>query len=73
MGITKIKILQSDSLTIPKRLPNQSHIIAHSRPNIIFVKTFCSDVEGCFTRIWEVCGGVPVVDGVCETCEIVKR
>ena len=27
----------------------------------------------CFTRIWEDCWGVPVVDGVCETCEIVKR
>jgi hypothetical protein len=27
----------------------------------------------CFTRKWEGCGGVPVVDGVCETCEIVIR
>ena len=27
----------------------------------------------CFTRIGEDCGGVPVVDGVCATCEIVKR
>jgi len=27
----------------------------------------------CFTRKWVGCGGVPVVDGVCETCEIVKR
>ena len=28
---------------------------------------------GEFTRMWEGCGGVPVVNGVCETCEIVKR
>ena len=24
-------------------------------------------------RKWEYCGGVPAVDGVCETSEIVKR
>ena len=29
--------------------------------------------SGDFTRIWEGCGVVPVVDDVCETCEIVKR
>ena len=27
----------------------------------------------CFTRMWEDCGGVAVVDSVCETCEIMKR
>ena len=27
----------------------------------------------CYTRMWEDCGGVPAVDGVCETSEIVKR
>jgi hypothetical protein len=28
---------------------------------------------GLFYKKLEYCGGVPVVDGVCETCEIVKR
>ena len=44
-------IFQSDSLIIHRRLSNQSQIIDHSRHNIIFVKSFCSDVEGDFTRI----------------------
>jgi len=26
-----------------------------------------------FTRMWEDCGRLPAVDGVCETSEIVKR
>ena len=25
-----------------------------------------------FARMWDDCGVDPVVDGVCETCEIVK-
>ena len=34
------------------RLSNQFDIIAHSRSNILFVKTFYSDLEGEFT--WSV-------------------
>jgi len=38
--------LQSDSLIIPKRLLIQFHTIADYRPNIIYVKTYFSDLEG---------------------------
>ena len=34
------------------RLSNQFDIIAHSRPNFMYVKTFYSDLEGRFTRKW---------------------
>ena len=35
------------------RLPNQSHLIAHVRPNFLYVKTFFSDLGGYFTRIFD--------------------
>ena len=41
-----IQILELDSLIIPKRLLIQFHTIADYRPNIIYVKTYISDLEG---------------------------
>ena len=45
--------LQSDSMIIYKRLPKQPLKIVHSRPNFMYVKTFYSDLEGEFTRMWD--------------------
>jgi len=38
-----------------------------------FRRTLYITSIGLFYRKWEDCGGVPAVDGVCETSEIVKR
>ena len=61
------KILQSDSLIIPKRLSIQSLVITYSRTNILFVNSNILLLWGCFTRIgdftwrvsdlWRISGG----------------